>query len=73
MAVNVYCERDATVSEPFRDDLNDEDGPQFAFGCQPCRTQWIRLTFEQGKEETWESEAKARLDQHLARFHKGET
>jgi hypothetical protein len=52
-----------------------EDGPDFALysiGCLPCRTEWIHLSFVQGQEEAWERDAKVKLDQHLARFHKGE-
>lgn len=51
---------------------HEEEGPEFAFyqlGCKPCRNQWIRLSFVQGQEATWESEAKGKLDQHLAQYH----
>jgi hypothetical protein len=52
------------------------NGPALAFymiGCRDCqqnmKSNWIRLSFTQGEEEKWESEAKERLAQHLAQFH----
>jgi hypothetical protein len=54
---------------------HEEDGPDFAFymiGCKPCMDKWIRLSFVQGQEEAWESEAQGKLNQHLAQFHKEE-
>jgi len=51
---------------------HEEDGPDFALyqlGCKPCKTQWIHLSFVQGQEATWESDAKEKLDQHLTQHH----
>jgi hypothetical protein len=54
-----------------------EEGPAFAvyqIGCIDCQRQmkanWIQVRFVQGEEEKWESDAQARLDQHLTQFHK---
>jgi hypothetical protein len=53
-----------------------EDGPAFAIyqvACMTCQQQmkanWIQVRFVQGAEEKWESEAQARVDQHLKQFH----
>lgn len=51
------------------------NGPDLAFYmlcCKECKTNWVRISFTQGQEETWETEAQSRLDQHLVQFHKGE-
>ncbi len=52
-----------------------DNGPAFAFymlGCKECKTNWIRLTFVEGQEEKWETDAQDKLVQHLAQFHKDE-
>ena len=53
-----------------------ENGPAFAIyqiACMNCQRQmkanWIQIRFVQGEEEKWESDAQARLEQHVAQFH----
>ena len=53
-----------------------EEGPAFAFymvACMECQRQmkpnWIRLSFVDGQEPQWESDANERVNRHVSHFH----
>lgn len=38
-------------------------------GCIPCKHRFINLSFPEGQEATWESDAQNKLKEHVERFH----
>lgn len=61
------------ASTPIRQETN---GPTLCFytlACLDCEKQMqvrpIRLSFHQGQEEKWGSDAQTKVEQHLSQFH----
>ncbi len=52
--------------------LGDEapDTHRYGFGCLDCGDKFIYITFEQGKENEWQSMASRRVQEHIDQCHK---